>query len=99
MFEKQAISLPNNIAVVYKDDYLTYGQLNEKSNSLAKVLIESGVTPEIYVGLLAERSIDYLIAVLAILKAGGVYLPLDPSYPSKRLYQILEQSQPKFNFS
>ncbi|MGB7293372.1 MAG: amino acid adenylation domain-containing protein [Thermodesulfobacteriota bacterium] len=95
LFEEQVEKTPNNIAVVFEDEQLTYRELNERANQLAHYLIELGVGPEIFVGICMERSIDMIVALLGILKAGGAYVPLDPSYPKKRLAFMLQDSNIK----
>ncbi|MCB0167536.1 MAG: amino acid adenylation domain-containing protein, partial [Anaerolineae bacterium] len=93
MFEEQVERTPEAVAVVYDGKHLTYHQLNQQANALARVLMGHGVGPEGLVSLLAERNLDFLIAILAIFKAGGVYLPLNPRYPPQRLGDVIHQSQ------
>ncbi|MEH2169732.1 MAG: amino acid adenylation domain-containing protein [Nostoc sp.] len=93
LFEAQVEQTPDAIAVVFKDEQLTYRELNRRANQLAYHLQKLGVKPEVIVGLCVERSLSMVIGVLAILKAGGAYLPLDPTYPSERLAFILSDSQ------
>ncbi|WP_143323966.1 condensation domain-containing protein, partial [Clostridium sp. BL-8] len=81
LFEEQAEKTPSNIVGVYKDKKLTYKELNEKSNSLARILREKGVKAETIVGIMVDRSLEMLIGIIGILKAGGAYLPIDPEYP------------------
>lgn len=86
LFEEQVARNPDAPAIVFEGKTLSYGQLNEKANRLARYLIESkDLTPETLVGVCLDRSADMFIAMLAILKAGGAYLPLDPDYPQDRL--------------
>jgi tyrocidine synthetase III len=92
LYEEQVDRVPDNIAVFYKDSKLTYKELNEKSNQLARVLREKGVGPESVVGIMAERSLEMIIGIIGILKAGGAYLPLDPEYPLDRISYMLEDS-------
>src|SRR6185369_621909 len=73
---------------------LTYRELDCRANRLARALAARGVGPEAIVAILAERSIDFLIAVVATFKAGAAYLPLDPHHPPQRLGQVLRQSAP-----
>lgn len=94
LFEEQVNQTPQAIAVEFEDKQLTYQQLNEKANQLAHYLIKKGVGPEVLVGLCLERSSDMIIGLLAILKAGGVYLPLDPSYPPQRLSVMIQDADP-----
>jgi myxalamid-type nonribosomal peptide synthetase MxaA len=93
IFEKQVDQTPDAVAVSCDETLLTYRQLNSQANQLAHLLVEQGVGPEIVVALLAERSIEFLIMILAVLKAGGAYLPLDPRHPPHRHHQILAQSR------
>ncbi|RPD99132.1 condensation domain-containing protein, partial [Paenibacillus polymyxa] len=85
LFEEQAKRTPEAAAVVYENDRLTYAELNERANRLAATLRTSGIGRETIVGILAERSVDLLVAVLAVWKAGGAYVPLDPDYPAERV--------------
>ncbi|MFM2060613.1 MAG: hypothetical protein RLZZ507_283 [Cyanobacteriota bacterium] len=85
LFEKQVEKTPDAVAVVFKNDQITYQQLNQKANQLAHFLQKLGVKPEIPVAICMERSLEMVIGVLGILKAGGAYVPLDPAYPKERL--------------
>ncbi|MEM7129528.1 MAG: amino acid adenylation domain-containing protein [Chloroflexota bacterium] len=91
-FEQQAIAGPNQIAVTYESQSITYDQLNRRANQVAHRLVQLGVTTESHVGLCVERSIDMVVGVLAILKAGGAYVPLDPASPATRLAYILKDA-------
>jgi amino acid adenylation domain-containing protein len=93
LFEEQVIKTPDNIAVIFEDEKLTYQQLNEKANQLAHYLIKQGVKPETIVGIFVERSLEMIIGILGILKAGGAYIPLDVKYPQARIKFMLEDSQ------
>jgi amino acid adenylation domain-containing protein len=93
LFEEQVEYTPDNIAVVYEADQLSYAELNAKANQLAGYLRELGVGPEVRVGLLMERSIELVVALLSVLKAGGAYVPLDPEYPTERLSFIVEDAE------
>nr|ACA97576.1 PmxA [Paenibacillus polymyxa] len=95
LFEEQAERTPEAVAVVYENDRLTYAELNERANRLAATLRASGIGRETIVGILAERSVDLLVAVLAVWKAGGAYVPLDPDYPAERVRFMLEDSGAK----
>ncbi|MBU7319853.1 amino acid adenylation domain-containing protein, partial [Paenibacillus oleatilyticus] len=92
LFEEQAARTPEATAVVYEDKQLTYGELNEQANRLAYTLREDGIGRESIVGILADRSVDLLVGVMAVWKAGGAYVPLDPEYPSERIRFMLEDS-------
>jgi amino acid adenylation domain-containing protein len=93
LFEAQAARTPDALAVVYANQRLTYAELDARANQLAHHLIRLGVGPETVVALCAERSLDMLIGLLGILKAGGVYLPLDPNYPQHRLAYMLSNAR------
>ena len=81
LFEAQVERTPDAVAVVYRDEELTYRELNHRANQLARYLREHGVGPEALVGLCVERSLEMVVGLLGILKAGGAYVPLDPAYP------------------
>jgi amino acid adenylation domain-containing protein len=95
LFEEQVERVPETVAVVYEDTSVSYRELNERANQLAWRLRELGVGPEARVGLLAERSLEMVVGLLAVLKAGAAYVPLDPDYPSERLSYMLESAQVK----
>jgi amino acid adenylation domain-containing protein len=92
LFELQAQRAPDSVAVVFEEDQLTYNQLNRRANQLAHCLRRLGVGVEHRVGLCAERSVDLMVGLLGILKAGGVYVPLDPALPKERLGYMLSDS-------
>ena len=92
-FVDQVRQVPNQIAVIYRDQQLTYAELNTKANQVAHCLIAQGVKPDMPVGICCERSLDMIVALLAVLKSGGAYLPLDPSYPQERLEYIMKDAQ------
>ena len=92
LFEEAARRWPENVAVVAGRRELSYGALNGAANALARVLVERGVGPEERVGILLERKPELLIAVLAVLKAGAAYVPLDPTYPAERLGLMVDDS-------
>jgi amino acid adenylation domain-containing protein len=94
LFEEQAAKTPDNVAVVFEDERLTYAELNTRANRMAHYLREQGVQAESLVGLCVERGIDMIVGLLGILKAGGAYVPLDPSHPPERLGHILADSAP-----
>jgi amino acid adenylation domain-containing protein len=93
LFEAQVERTPDAIAVVCNQESLTYRQLNTQAAQLARCLQSYGVAPEVRVGICLERSVMILVAVLAVLKAGGVYVPLDPNYPSERLSFMLSDAE------
>ena len=92
LFERQAEQTPDKAAVCFKGRCLTYRELNEKANRLAHFLRGKGVRAEDIVGISVNRSFEMIIGLLGILKAGGVYLPLDPVYPQDRLRYIIEDA-------
>ena len=75
--KNRALRRPNDLAVVFGDRKVTYGELNREANQLAHYLRERGVGPDVIVGLAIERSVEMIVGLLAILKAGSAYLPLD----------------------
>jgi amino acid adenylation domain-containing protein len=92
LIEAEAARAPSATAVVMGDDRLTYRELNEGANRIARRLRALGVGPEMRVGVLFTRSVRMVQAVLAVMKSGGAYVPLDPAYPSQRLSYILENA-------
>jgi len=103
LIEKQVLKTPDNIAVLAldnnsqseNDQVLTYWELNKRANQLARYLISLGIRPDDIVGICVERSINMIIGILGILKAGGGYLPLDPNYPMERVTFMLKDVQAK----
>ncbi|MGB8645079.1 MAG: amino acid adenylation domain-containing protein [Anaerolineae bacterium] len=92
LFEAQVARTPHAVALSYQGDTLTFDALNRRANLLAHFLIEQQVGPEVCVGLCVERSLDMLVGVLGILKAGGAFVPIDPDYPPERLAMMLQDS-------
>lgn len=92
LFEEQAERYPDGVAVVFEKDQLTYRELNERANRLARTLRAKGVQADQLVGIAAERSIEMVVGILAILKAGGAYVPIDPEYPEERIRYMLTDS-------
>lgn len=90
LFEEQVEKTPDKTAISFNDTRLTYRELNEKSNQLARVLIQRGIERESVIGLYTKHSIETVVGILGILKAGAAYLPLDPNYPVERINYILE---------
>lgn len=93
LFETQVQRTPNAVALVFEQEKLTYQALNCRANQLAHYLQKLGVGPEVLVGICIDRSIEMVVGLLAILKAGGTYVPLDPAYPQERLTYMLSDSQ------
>ncbi len=96
LFERQAAGTPDAIAVVAEDVELTYRELDERASRLAGRLAARGLRPESLAGLALPRSADLVVAMLAILKTGAAYLPIDPKYPSTRLDSVLSEADPAF---
>lgn len=92
LFEEQVDRFPDNVAVVFENESLTYKELDARVNQLAKFLRDKGVKPDSIAGIMIDRSMEMVISMLAVLKAGGAYLPLDPNYPAERISYILEDS-------
>jgi amino acid adenylation domain-containing protein/non-ribosomal peptide synthase protein (TIGR01720 family) len=95
LFEAQVQRTPGNTAVIYQNTKLTYTELNERANQLAQQLRSCGVGAETVVGVMMDRSLEMVIALLGVMKAGGAYLPLDPTYPEERLKFIIDDAKPK----
>ncbi len=92
LVSEQVEKTPDAIAVVFGQEQLTYQQLNQRANQLARHLQTMGVGPEVLVGICVERSLEMVVGLLGILKAGGAYVPLDPNYPGQRLSYMLADS-------
>jgi amino acid adenylation domain-containing protein len=93
LIEEQAARNPDQVAVVFERQALSYGELNRRANQLAHHLRQKGVGPDVLVALFIERSLEMLVGIVGILKAGGAYVPIDPGYPKKRIEYILEDSK------
>ena len=91
-FEEQVEKNPNNIALVFKMKTMTYSELNKKVNSLARYLNTNKIRKGSIVGIIVNRSFEMIISILAVLKAGASYIPIDPEYPEERINYILENS-------
>ncbi|MFJ4184419.1 non-ribosomal peptide synthase/polyketide synthase [Kitasatospora sp. NPDC089509] len=94
LFEAQAAATPDSPALVFEGVELTYAELNARANRLAHLLVEHGAGPERTVALVLERSVEMVVALLAVLKSGGAYLPVDPEYPAERIGYVLEDGAP-----
>ncbi|MBG1241155.1 non-ribosomal peptide synthetase [Nostoc sp. NZL] len=93
IFEQQVEKNPHNIALVFESQQLTYRELNQKANQLAHYLIQNHqIKPDTLIGICVERSLEMIIGVLGILKAGAAYVPIDPNYPKERIGFVLEDS-------
>jgi amino acid adenylation domain-containing protein len=95
LFEAQAANTPHATAAVYDACSITFAELNERANRLARHLCDRGVQPDDLVGLYLDRGLEMIVGVLGILKLGAAYIPLDPSYPAERLRHMLEDAAPK----
>jgi amino acid adenylation domain-containing protein len=95
LFEDRAVKVPDQVAIRFQNEVLTYRELDERSNSLARILRLQGVNPNQPVGIMVNRSLEMIVGILAILKSGGAYLPIDPDYPEERIRYMLKDSQTK----
>ncbi|MEH1777317.1 amino acid adenylation domain-containing protein [Nostoc sp.] len=93
LFEVQVQREPNSVAAIFAEQQITYHDLNARANQLARHLQTLGVGPDVLVGICVERSLEMIVALLAILKAGAAYVPLDTAYPQQRLSLMLTDSQ------
>lgn len=93
LFERQAVKTPQQIAVEMGEQAYTYSELNERTNRFARVLARRGVTPGAKVALLLRRSPDIITTILAVLKVGAVYVPIDPQYPEERILFMLQDTE------
>jgi amino acid adenylation domain-containing protein/thioester reductase-like protein len=93
LFENQMEQTPDAVAVIFEEESLTYRELNHRANQLAHYLQSLGVGPEVLVGIYVDRSLEMVVGMLGVLKAGGAYLPLDPAYPKPRLAFMLADAQ------
>ncbi|GFM76939.1 non-ribosomal peptide synthetase [Pseudomonas cichorii] len=95
LFEQQVRNQPDELALIFEDQHLSYAELNAEANRLAHYLLATGIQPDDRVALAVERSPRLIVALLAILKAGAAYVPLDPAYPAERLAYMLSDSTPR----
>lgn len=93
LFEAQVERTPDAVAVVFKNEQLTYSELNRRANQLAHYMRALGVGPEVLVSICTDRCLEMVVGLLGILKAGGAYVPLDPTYPRERLDFTLEDTK------
>jgi len=93
LFERQAALTPSAVAVISAGKRLTYQELDQRSNQLARHLQHLGVGPDVLVGVAVERSPEMVVALLAILKAGGAYVPVDPAFPAQRIALMMADSE------
>ena len=96
LFREQVANTPDAVALIFQKEKLSYKALEERSNQLAFYLCQQGIRKEMLVPICLDRSIEMVIGILAILKAGGAYIPLDPTYPQKRIDFILEDTAANF---
>ncbi|KFF73913.1 thioester reductase [Chryseobacterium sp. P1-3] len=96
LFRNQARRHPDNIAIVYQHQTMTYKELDERSNQLANALLDKGIKEGKYVPVWLDRSLEWAIAVLGIIKTGAAYVPIDPAYPVKRVEYILSDTSAEF---
>src|SRR5262245_51172583 len=94
LYEQQVEKTPETVALIYQEQELNYRELNERANRLAHLLIKKGIGPEDVVALMLPRSQEMIVSLLAILKTGAAYLPIDPEYPSARVAFMLEDAEP-----
>ncbi|NOU19599.1 MAG: amino acid adenylation domain-containing protein, partial [Bacteroidales bacterium] len=106
LFQEQAEKTPDNIAIVYEQQRLTYKELNEKSNQLARYIraqylqkTQKALEADTLIALCLDRSLEVLVGILGVLKAGGAYVPMDPEYPQDRIDYILENTEAEFVLS
>ncbi|RJE47542.1 MULTISPECIES: thioester reductase domain-containing protein [unclassified Dehalobacter] len=92
LFEEQAERTPAKTALIFEESSISYYELNQRANRLARVLRDKGVGANKFVGIFVPRSLEMIVSILAVLKAGGAYLPIDPDYPSQRIDYMLEDS-------
>ena len=95
IFEDQVCATPNNIAVVYEKKSFSYIELNKKANQLARYLQKQGLSPKTFGAIYTTQEVDLIIGILAILKTGAAYIPIDPHYPKQHIRFLLHDSKPK----
>ena len=95
LFLEQVHRTPDHVALVYQEQSMTYQELNDKAEALAEVLVEKGVVEDKIVSILIEQSIDLMVSILGVLKAGGAFLVIDASYPASRIEFMMDNSDSK----
>ncbi|RKS96477.1 non-ribosomal peptide synthetase family protein [Chryseobacterium defluvii] len=95
LFKKQVSLFPENIAAVFQDQQISYRELDERSNQIANALLTKGIKEGMYVTVWLDRSLEWVIAILGIIKTGAAYVPVDPAYPAKRVEFILSDTSAK----
>jgi amino acid adenylation domain-containing protein/non-ribosomal peptide synthase protein (TIGR01720 family) len=93
LFEEQVERTPEAMALIFEEDQLTYGELNRRANQLAHWLRRHGAGPEVLIGVCLERSLEMVVSLMAILKAGAAYVPIDPEYPEERMRFMVEDAR------
>lgn len=93
IIEQQVVQTPDRVAIKFGDERLTYAELNSKANQLAHYLLAEGIEPESLVGISVDRSIEMVVALLGVLKAGAAYVPLEPNYPPERLQYMIDDAK------
>lgn len=93
LFEEQVVKTPNKVGIEFGNQKMTYKEINEKANQLANHLREKGINKKSIVAIMENHSIELIISILAVLKTGAAYLPIDPSYPIERINYMLENSK------
>src|SRR3981081_2696083 len=92
LFEEQVAKTPEDVAAIFSSKQLTYRELNTRADNLADHLRDLGVGPDVLVGVCVERSLDMLVALFGVLKSGGAYVPIDPSYPKEYIGFVAEDA-------
>lgn len=96
LIEKQALRTPNEIALVFENEKITYKEMDDKTNQLARYLRKKGINRDDIIGVMVPRSLEMLIGIIGILKSGACYMPIDITYPKERIQYMLENSNAKY---
>jgi amino acid adenylation domain-containing protein len=99
LFAEQAAKIPDAIAIIHGEESMSYRELERQSNQLARFLIDKGLESESFVGVMCERSLDMVVVILGIMKAGGAYLPINHELPFNRIKYMLEETHTRFLIS